>query len=156
MSRRYDDDVQKVTSLYQDRSYRPARFPTRNITTPIFLLYGDVDHLVDINSMLKELPAHATARAVSCCHMHRVDTCLTTGCAYLGAWSRAFGYDSLHEHIESHTETAPCSTRCPVGLVDRHPCHPVCYRHPQDIQDDAYSQRNCRGVRGSRYGSYHG
>ncbi|KAG9012290.1 hypothetical protein FRB94_006321 [Tulasnella sp. JGI-2019a] len=60
----YDDDVQKVTTLYRDRSYRPARFPTRNITTPIFLLYGDVDHLVDIDTMLKELPAHATARAV--------------------------------------------------------------------------------------------
>jgi len=60
----YDDDVQKVTSYSQDRSYRPARFPTRNITTPIFLLYGDRDHLVDIDTMLRELPAHATARAV--------------------------------------------------------------------------------------------
>lgn len=42
------------------RSYRPVRFPTRNITTPIVLLYGTDDSLVDIDAMLRELPRHST------------------------------------------------------------------------------------------------
>lgn len=42
------------------RSYRPVRFPTRNITTPIVLIYGTADSLVDIDTMLRELPNHST------------------------------------------------------------------------------------------------
>ncbi|KAL4071356.1 Alpha/Beta hydrolase protein [Scleroderma yunnanense] len=42
------------------RAYRPVRFPTRNITTPIVLLYGTSDSLVDIDIMLTELPQHST------------------------------------------------------------------------------------------------
>lgn len=42
------------------RSYRPVRFPTQNITTPIVLVYGTADSLVDIDSMLIELPEHST------------------------------------------------------------------------------------------------
>jgi len=60
----YDDDVQRVATLYRDSSYRPARFPTRNIKAPIVLLYGDRDSLVDIDAMLRELPSHATAQVV--------------------------------------------------------------------------------------------
>jgi lysosomal acid lipase/cholesteryl ester hydrolase len=37
-------------------SYRPARFPTRNIGTPIVLLYGDRDGLVDVSVLEGELP----------------------------------------------------------------------------------------------------
>jgi lysosomal acid lipase/cholesteryl ester hydrolase len=40
--------------------YRPARFPTRNITTPIVLLYGSRDGLVDIAAMRRELPPDTT------------------------------------------------------------------------------------------------
>ena len=43
------------------RAYRPVRFPTRNITTPIVLLYGTADLLVDIDMMLAELPQHSTS-----------------------------------------------------------------------------------------------
>jgi lysosomal acid lipase/cholesteryl ester hydrolase len=53
----YDDDVISPFGL-SISSYRPARFPTRNIVTPIVLLYGDKDSLVDIDVMLKELPEH--------------------------------------------------------------------------------------------------
>jgi len=42
------------------RAYRPLRFPTRNIVTPIVLLYGTSDSLVDIDMMLAELPRHST------------------------------------------------------------------------------------------------
>ncbi|KAG8929435.1 hypothetical protein FRC03_002657 [Tulasnella sp. 419] len=57
----YDDDVQVPARLYPNRAYQPARFPTKNITTPIVLLYGDCDNLVTIDSMLRELPEHTLA-----------------------------------------------------------------------------------------------
>ena len=43
-------------------SYRPVRFPTRNIVTPVVLLWGDCDSLVHIETMLGQLPEHTVAR----------------------------------------------------------------------------------------------
>ena len=71
----YDDDVMppgggaKSTGglslgAAQKTFYTPARFPTRNIATPIVLLYGTKDSLVDISVMKKELPAHTVVRAL--------------------------------------------------------------------------------------------
>ena len=61
----YDDDVRTPISLVaNDRYYKVAKFPTKNIKTPIVLLYGDADSLVDIDVMLKELPSHTIATAV--------------------------------------------------------------------------------------------
>jgi lysosomal acid lipase/cholesteryl ester hydrolase len=57
----YDDDVISPVIRTSVSSYRPARFPTRNIITPIVLLYGDSDSLVDIDTMLTELPGHTVA-----------------------------------------------------------------------------------------------
>jgi lysosomal acid lipase/cholesteryl ester hydrolase len=54
----YDDDVISPMMRTSVSSYRPARFPTRNIVTPIVLLYGDSDSLVDIDVMLTQLPGH--------------------------------------------------------------------------------------------------
>ena len=66
----YDDDNLEV-SVPQQRNgistssgptaYCPVRFPTKNISSPIVLLYGDSDSLVDINRMSEELPANTTA-----------------------------------------------------------------------------------------------
>ena len=61
----YDDDVQPVVSLGSVSKYtKVAKFPTRNIKTPIVLVYGGSDSLVDINVMLKELPSHTIATEV--------------------------------------------------------------------------------------------
>jgi lysosomal acid lipase/cholesteryl ester hydrolase len=61
----YDDDVQPAISLGSVSKYtKVAKFPTRNIKTPIVLVYGGSDSLVDINVMLKELPAHTIATEV--------------------------------------------------------------------------------------------
>ncbi|KAI5789655.1 lysosomal acid lipase/cholesteryl ester hydrolase [Peziza echinospora] len=60
----YDDDVQGVMNLYGKNFYRVAKFPTRNITTPVVLVWGGSDSLVDINIMLKELPAHTVAKGI--------------------------------------------------------------------------------------------
>ena len=68
----FDDDVQAPLSLgSSDRYYRVAKFPTRNIKTPIVLVYGGSDSLVDIKVMLKELPRHTMASEVP--HFEHLD-----------------------------------------------------------------------------------
>jgi len=58
----YDDDAQAPFILNSATKYtKVARFPTRNIKTPIVLVYGGSDSLVDIGVMLKELPSHTVA-----------------------------------------------------------------------------------------------
>ena len=58
----YDDDFGSPIVRTSISSYRPARFPTKNIVTPIVLLYGDTDSLVHIETMLNQLPEHTTAK----------------------------------------------------------------------------------------------
>jgi lysosomal acid lipase/cholesteryl ester hydrolase len=61
----YDDEVQSpFTMSAGSRYYKVAKFPTRNIRTPIVLVYGGSDSLVDIEVMMKELPAHTVAQEV--------------------------------------------------------------------------------------------
>ena len=61
----FDDDAQTALTLSaRDRFYKVAKFPTRNIKTPVLLVYGGSDSLVDIKVMLNELPANTTAREV--------------------------------------------------------------------------------------------
>lgn len=58
----YDDDVQAPLNIGgSSKYYKVARFPTRNIKTPVMLLYGGSDSLVDIRVMLKQLPNHTVA-----------------------------------------------------------------------------------------------
>ena len=68
----YDDDVQAPLSLgASDRYYKVAKFPTRNIKTPIVLVYGGSDSLVDIKAMLRELPRHTVSKEVP--HFEHLD-----------------------------------------------------------------------------------
>lgn len=68
----YDDDVQAPLSIgATDRYYKVAKFPTRNIKTPILLVYGGSDSLVDIRVMLKELPKHTVVKEVP--HFEHLD-----------------------------------------------------------------------------------
>ena len=61
----YDDDVQAPLSITaSDRYYKVPKFPTRNIKTPIVLVYGGNDSLIDIEVMLKELPRHTVAKEI--------------------------------------------------------------------------------------------
>lgn len=59
----YDDDAPSPLSN-RSKYYKVAKFPTRNIKTPIVLIYGGADGLVDINVMLKELPRHTSAKEI--------------------------------------------------------------------------------------------
>jgi lysosomal acid lipase/cholesteryl ester hydrolase len=61
----YDDEYQAPWSVSGGaRFYKVPRFPTRNIKTPIVLVWGGSDSLVDINIMLKELPKHTVAKEI--------------------------------------------------------------------------------------------
>ena len=68
----YDDDASNAFSIgASNRYYKIAKFPTRNIKTPIVLVYGGSDSLVDIRVMLKELPRHTIATEVP--HFEHLD-----------------------------------------------------------------------------------
>ncbi|KAL8728387.1 MAG: hypothetical protein Q9166_005431 [cf. Caloplaca sp. 2 TL-2023] len=68
----YDDDLQAPLSLgASERYYKVAKFPTRNIKTPIVMVYGGSDSLVDINVMLRELPKHTVAKEIP--HFEHLD-----------------------------------------------------------------------------------
>jgi lysosomal acid lipase/cholesteryl ester hydrolase len=68
----YDDDASNAFSIgASNRYYKVARFPTRNIKTPIVMLYGGSDSLVDIRVMLKELPKHTIAHKID--HFEHLD-----------------------------------------------------------------------------------
>ena len=60
----YDDDVSPLTIGGGAKHYKVAKYPTKNIKTPIVLVYGGSDSLVDIQVMLKELPKHTVAQEV--------------------------------------------------------------------------------------------
>lgn len=61
----YDDDVYQPMSLASSSKYsKVAKYPTRNIKTPVVLIYGGSDSLVDIKSMLKELPRQTVATEI--------------------------------------------------------------------------------------------
>lgn len=61
----YDDEVSTPLAVgNSSKYYKVAKFPTRNIKTPIVLIYGGSDSLVDIKLMLKELPRHTIAKGI--------------------------------------------------------------------------------------------
>ncbi|KAI9884058.1 MAG: hypothetical protein M1823_004148 [Watsoniomyces obsoletus] len=54
----FDDEASSLWNFgaATSRSYKVARFPTKNIKTPVKLIYGGSDGLVDIRVMKKQLP----------------------------------------------------------------------------------------------------
>lgn len=60
----YDDEAPNPVMSNRSKYYKVAKFPTKNIKTPIVLVYGGSDSLVDINVMLKELPRHTVAKEI--------------------------------------------------------------------------------------------
>ncbi|KAF4468426.1 lysosomal acid lipase cholesteryl ester hydrolase [Fusarium albosuccineum] len=61
----YDDDVHQPMSVSTTSKYsKVAKYPTRNIKTPVVLVYGGSDSLVDIKVMLKELPPQTVATEI--------------------------------------------------------------------------------------------
>lgn len=62
----FDDELHAPFSISaSERFYKPVKYPTKNIRTPIVLLYGDSDSLVDIHVMLQRLPRGTVARPIA-------------------------------------------------------------------------------------------
>ncbi|KAI1881815.1 hypothetical protein JX265_000641 [Neoarthrinium moseri] len=59
----YDDDVHPPLTT-SSKYTKVAKYPTRNIKTPIVLVYGGSDSLVDIKVMLRELPKRTVATEI--------------------------------------------------------------------------------------------
>lgn len=59
----YDDDP-PIRIGKSTRFTKVAKYPTRNIKTPIVLVYGGSDSLVDIKAMLRELPKTTVATEI--------------------------------------------------------------------------------------------
>ncbi len=61
----FDDDIQTALGMNTLNKYtKVAKYPTRNIRTPIVIIYGGSDSLVDIKVMLKELPKRTVATEI--------------------------------------------------------------------------------------------
>lgn len=61
----YDDDVHQPMSVTTSHKYsKVAKYPTRNIKTPVVLVYGGSDSLVDIKAMMRELPPQTVATEI--------------------------------------------------------------------------------------------
>ncbi|KAI0188486.1 Alpha/Beta hydrolase protein [Xylaria flabelliformis] len=61
----FDDDVQTYMGMNTTNKYtKVAKYPTRNIRTPIVMVYGGSDSLIDIKAMLKELPKRTVATEI--------------------------------------------------------------------------------------------
>ncbi|KAI1307529.1 Alpha/Beta hydrolase protein [Xylaria venustula] len=61
----FDDDIQTALGMNTTNKYtKVAKYPTRNIRTPIVIVYGGSDSLVDIKVMLKELPKRTVATEI--------------------------------------------------------------------------------------------
>ena len=60
----YDDEAPNPITSNRSKYYKVTKFPTKNIKTPIVLVYGGSDSLVDIDVMLKELPPHTIAKEI--------------------------------------------------------------------------------------------
>ncbi|KAJ9254319.1 hypothetical protein DTO195F2_6684 [Paecilomyces variotii] len=61
----YDDEVAAPFSIgASSRYYKPVKYPTRNIKSPVVLVYGESDSLIAIDIMRKELPRGTKAKPV--------------------------------------------------------------------------------------------
>jgi len=60
----YDDDLPPISLSFSSKYTKVAKYPTRNIKTPIVLVYGGSDSLVDIKVMLQELPPQTVATEI--------------------------------------------------------------------------------------------
>ena len=59
----YDDDVHPLLATHSKHT-KVAKYPTRNIKTPVVLVYGGSDSLVDIKAMMRELPLQTVATEI--------------------------------------------------------------------------------------------
>lgn len=117
----YDDEVQAPMSLTAvERYYRVAKFPTKNIKSPIVLVYGGSDSLIDIEAMLRELPRHTDAFEVP--HFEHLDFLWAEEVSslvfphVLGALSQ-YAVDPRHRRGSKSMELAPSRSSTALDMI---------------------------------------
>ena len=142
----FDDDIQAPLSLgASERYYKVAKFPTRNIKTPITLVYGGSDSLVDIKVMLKELPRHTLAKEIP--HFEHLDF----------LWAQEVDtlvfphvFNALEEHAgRDHFQDRPLSQPSP-----RHTPRRFHSQRPTSSEDELSSFTTDTDANGARPRSY--
>jgi len=129
----YDDEVEAPLSFgSMNRYYKVAKFPTRNIKTPIVLLYGGSDSLVDIKVMLRELPRHTTAIEIK--HFEHLDL----------LWAdqvRELVFPHVFAALEEYAGDGVC------GVTIQLPSHYLLEEQAQPVIElsvtDGYEQSDC-------------
>lgn len=115
----YDDEVQAPLSIKNGSYYyKVAKFPTRNIKTPVVLVYGGSDSLVDIKIMLKELPKHTVAKEVP--HYEHLDF-LWAGTVDTFVFPHVFDALERYEDPEARPRgplLSPFKNEGPLGFSD--------------------------------------
>ena len=107
----YDDEAPSPMTANRSKYYKVAKFPTRNIKTPIVLVWGGSDSLVDINVMLKELPRHTIAKEIP--HYEHLD--------FLWASSvDKLVFPHIFEALDKHANSSTTST-----ALDTHKTKPL-------------------------------
>ena len=142
----FDDDVQAPLSLgASDRYYKVAKFPTRNIKTPIILVYGGSDSLVEIKVMLKELPRHTIAKEIP--HFEHLDFLWAQDVDTL-VFPHVF--NALEEHAgRDHFQDRPFSQPNP-----RHTPRRFLSQRPTSSEDELSSFTTDTDANGTRAKSY--
>lgn len=98
----YDDEAPSPLTSNRTKYYKVAKFPTKNIKTPIVLVYGGSDSLVDINVMLRELPRHTIAKEIP--HYEHLDFLWASSVDHL-VFPHVF--EALDEYAGSDNTTEP-------------------------------------------------
>ncbi|KAF2622857.1 alpha/beta-hydrolase [Macroventuria anomochaeta] len=110
----YDDEAPSPITSNRSKYYKVAKFPTRNIKTPIVLVWGGSDSLVDINVMLKELPRHTIAKEIP--HYEHLD--------FLWAQSvNKLVFPHVFEALDKHANSSTTTTLSTSDKRLRSPVH---------------------------------
>lgn len=133
----YDDELHAPFSIVaSERFYKPVKYPTRNIKTPIVLLYGDSDSLVDIGAMLQGLPRGTVAKAI---HTYEHLDFLWAS----DVDRQVFGH--VFEALEAHSRKGVSPTETPLSnprlldgrpAIEKHSSNSCLPKHHHNLHSD--------------------
>ncbi|KAL0258175.1 cholesterol esterase [Diplodia seriata] len=132
----YDDEMQAPMRISNDaKYYKVAKFPTRNIKTPIVLVYGGSDSLVDVNIMLKELPKHTVAEEIP--HYEHLDFLWANNVEEL-VFPHVYAALDKYAGPGSSPKLGPYKALTPSNTIQMHPT--------ASFSDDDESPRSTRKI----------
>ncbi|KAI9930001.1 hypothetical protein ASPWEDRAFT_35254 [Aspergillus wentii DTO 134E9] len=106
----YDDEIHApLNAAASERFYKPVKYPTKNIKTPIVLLYGGSDSLIDIDVMLRGLPRNIVAKQIA--EYEHLDFLWATDVD-----DKVFGH--VFEALECYSGKAPVSLSFKENMAD--------------------------------------